>query len=443
MSPGSAFDFCSCDGWKNPVLCTTPMPSCWWEGYNDPCLNELMQQAIESNYDLAIAAERVLQARALAGISCSRLFPQLHLDPSISRESARAILDDFGLGDKTVRIEQRQYSFPFDLSYEVDLWGKYRNLCGAARKRFFASEYNRLAVYLTMTAETASLYFYLRTLDEEIHYLKQAVAVRTDYRDINVERLKRGIDSEIDVTRANLDLNLAESELEDALRLRGIAENGLALLLGYPACSFSLPSGPFPQCNLCPAPDLPSTLIARRPDIQEKIQQSLAALDEIGAARADFFPQFTLTGSTGLISPYFTDWFSWSSRFYSAIVSATQVLFDGGRLYSNLELKNAEYRERLLSYHKQVTLAFKEVEDALNDMYYRRRQTTAQEQAVLYAQDTSHLARQQYDCGLINYLLVADAEKTQLNTRRNFIRLQGSLFQSSVLLAKALGGNVL
>ena len=438
--PGNDFDYCTCPEWKNEVLCDEQLTPCWWNGYNDPCLNDLMDQAIANNFDLAIAAERVLQAKALAGIACSKLFPQVTLDPNISRESAKAILDDFGLGDRIVRIEQRQYSFPFDLNYELDLWGKYRNLNAAARERFFASEFNQRTMYLMITSETANLYFTLRTLDDEIRYLKQAVQVREDYRDVNLERLKCGLDSEIDVTRSNLDLALAESELEDAKRLRGLAENGLGLLLGYPACSFSLPPGSLPQCQICPSPDLPSTLIAKRPDVQEKFHSALAALNEIGVAKADFFPQFNLTGSAGLISPTFNNWFEWSSRFYNVIASATQVIFDAGRLFNNLDLKKAEYREKLLSYHKQVTIAMKEVEDALNEMHYRRSQTAAQELAVFYSQDTSHLARNQYETGLINYLLVADAEKTQLNTRRTFIRLQGSLYLASVQLAKALGG---
>lgn len=291
-----------------------------------------------------------------------------------------------------------------------------------------------------MTAEIATVYFTLRTIDEEINYLQKAVEVRNDYRAIAIERLQRGLDSEIDVTRANLDLALAESDLEDSKRLRGQMENALGMLLGYPACAFSLKPGLLPKMNLCPSAGLPSTLVARRPDIQEKMHIALSALQGIGVAKAEFFPQFSITGALGFVSPSFDSLFTWQSRFWAFAVNACQVIFDGGRLCNNLELKKAEYLQTLLEYQKQIVLAFKEVEDALNEIQYRRSQLEMQERAVLYSEDTSILARCQYDSGLINYLLVADAEKTQLNTRRMFIRLNGSLYLATVQLIKALGG---
>lgn len=444
MRPGSELDFDSCETWKTPLACCETPPLCpneaWWEGYGDACLNSLEEQAIANNYDLNIAASRILQARALVGIAFSTRVPQVNLNPSYTREEMLVTLSDFGLGSGYARVEERQVVFPLNFSYEIDFWGKYRNLEAAARERFFASELNAATVYLSLTAEVAAAYFNLRTLDEEVHYLEQAVKVREDFRDINEERLRRGLDCEIDVTRANLDLALAVTELEGAKRLRGLAENTLGLLLGYPACSFCLPAGTLPQKNLCPAPDLPSTLIARRPDIQEKMHAALAALQEIGVAKAEFFPQFSITGALGTASPNFSNLFTWQSRFWAFTVSAFQVVFDGGRLRSNLELKKAKYLENVLDYKKQVTIAFKEVEDALNEIQFRKAETASQEQAVLFSQDTSFLARHQYEAGLINYLLVADAEKTQLNARRLFIRLNGSLYLSSVQLIKALGG---
>lgn len=444
MNPEGEFDYCTCESWKTPLCCekTSPLSSCepWWEHYQDPCLNQLECQAIKNNYDLAIAASRILQARAVAGIAFSERLPNANLGFSYTREEALVNLADFGLGSKNVRADQRQLALSLDLCYQIDFWGKFQNLEAAARENFFASEYNRSAVYVSLTADVAALYFTLRTLDEEILYLQKAVQVREDYRDINLERLRCGLDCEIDVTRANLDLALAQTELENAKRLRGQAENAIALILGYPACNFSLEPGLLPIINLCPPPGLPSSLIARRPDIQERMHAALSQLQQIGVAKAEFFPQFSITGALGTISPTLDSLFTWQSRFWAFALNACQVVFDGGRLYSNLALKKAEYLQTILEYQKQVTLAFKEVEDALNEIHYRRNQVTSQEQAVLFSQDTSAIARSQYDSGLINYLLVADAEKTQLEARRMFIRLNGSLYIASVQLIKALGG---
>lgn len=444
MSPQGDLDYCACDSWKNPVACEETCPlsfdRSWWEEYGDLCLNNLEEQAIENNFDLNIAATRVLQARALAGIAFSDRLPHISLDPCYTRQDALMTLSDFGIGSNNVRVEQKQISFPFGVNYEIDFWGKYRNLDHAARERLCASEYNQIAVFVALTADVASFYFQLRTHDEEIRYLEKAVRVREDFRDINVERLKSGLDSEIDVTRAELDLALAVSNLEDAKRLRGLSENAIALLLGYPACAFSLESGSLPCVNLCPPPGLPSTLVTRRPDVQQKMHLALAALDDIGAAKADFFPQFSITGALGSVSPTFGSWFTWQSRFWSLAVCASQVIFDGGRVSSKLDLRKAEYLEHIYDYRKQIATAFTEVEDALNEIQYRQTQVNAQKQAVFYSEDTSHLARNQYDSGLINYLLVADAEKTELNTRRAYIRLHGSLYQASIQLVKALGG---
>ena len=442
VCPGTDLDYCPCPVWKSFLSCKEAflLHPQWWEEYQDPCLNQLEMQAIAHNFDLHIAAARVLQARALVGVAISNRLPHLGLDFSYKRESAFVTLQDYGLGSKNVRTHEQQASLPLDICYEIDFWGKYRHLDAAARERFFASQYNRDALFISLTTEIALLYFNLRTMDDEISYLQEAVQVRVDYRAIHAARLHCGLESELDLTRAKLEVALAESELEDVMRLRSQAENALALLLGQSACDFSLEPGHLPCRSLYPSPGLPSSLVARRPDIQQKMHLALGALEDIGVAKADFFPQFSLTGSVGSVCPSFASLLSWQSRFWALAVNAFQVIFDGGRLKSQLALRKAEYMETILDYQKQITVAFKEVEDALSELHYRQQQVDTLEQAVLFSQDTSLLAHQQYDSGLINYLLVADAEKTQLNTRRMFIRLNGALHSASLQLIKALGG---
>lgn len=413
MNPGTDLDYEFCDHWKgaapNPSDCA--VTTNWWEEYHDFCLNKLEEQALVNNYDLNIAATRVLQARALAGIATSTRFPHANLDVNYTREEALVTLADFGLGSHNVRIEERQIGCLLDLCYEVDLWGKYRNLQKAACEQLCASTYTQAAIIAALTADIAALYFTIRTLDEEIHYLQKALEIREDYLAINVERLQRGLDCEIDVTRAHLDLALARSEYEDTKRLRMQKENALALLLGANPSCFSLEVGLLPPMNIVPPLALPSSLVAKRPDIQERMHFALAALAEIGVARAECFPQFSLSAALGTVSPNLDLLFNWQSRFWALAVNACQALFDGGRRVNTLHLKQADYLQTLLEYQRQIILAFTEVEDALNEMHYRRNQFEAQEQAVLFSQDTALLARCQYESGLINYLQVADAEK--------------------------------
>lgn len=442
LSTGDDLEVCPPLEWKQTIDQENfePLQKRWWTLFEDPLLDHLVDEAIVGNQDLWIACGRILEAKALAGLAFSNRLPRVNLNFSYGKQQKLITLEDFGSGSNNQRVQQGEWRFPFDLQYDLDLWGKYTHENRAACEKLLANQYGYTNLYLQISSEVVLQYLILRTLDEEIRYLEEAVSVRETSRDINQARVDVGLDPEIDLSRASLELAIAQQELEDSKRLRALTENALAILLGVPASSLVIDPGTLPIKNPCPPPGLPSHLLLRRPDIMEKNHLVLASLEKIGVAKADFFPQFSLTGSLGTVSPSLSSWFTWQSRFWAIGYQAAQVIFDAGRLTSQLKEKEALYTQQVAAFQRQVTLAFKEVEDALNEVHFRRTQTEAQEKAVVFATDTAYLARSQFNAGLINFLQVADAEKTELENKQLFIRLNGSQYLASVQLIKALGG---
>ncbi len=416
----------------------------WWTQFHDPYLNDLMEQALEQNPDLWIACERIQEARALEGVAFSSRLPKVNLTPSWNKEGllfnpnqvTGNDIPNLGL----TRVIQESYDFPFNLSYEFDFWGKYCYADKAAQERLISTEFGYLSVVNILTTEVARVYFSLRTLDEEIGYLKSVVDVRSVYVDINKKRVAGGLDPEVDLERAKLEVMIAEGELLNAVRQRRLSENELAVLMGQQASTFCIPPGKLPERLVNVLPELPSELLLRRPDLNEQYRKIRAFFYEVGVANANFFPSISFTSALGTISPLLSNWFTWESRYWAFAFSAIQQIFDGGRLCNEKVATLARFRREKAVYQKMVYTAFREVEDALSDIHYRREQFQVQEYASQHASTTAYLARQQFDGGLINYLQVADAERTELDVKKRAIQLKGNAFAASVALIKALGG---
>jgi len=417
----------------------------WWRQFNDPVLDQLMEEALQSNPDLWVACERIQEARAIEGIAFSDRLPHVNLTPSWNKEGL--LFNPTQVTGKDIpnlpltRVVQETYAFPFNLSYEFDFWGKYCYADKAAQERLIATEFGYLSVVNILTSEVARIYFVLRTQDEEISYLKDVVTIRHLAVDINKKRVAGGLDPEVDLERAKLEVKIAEGNLLNAMRIRQLAENELAVLLGQQASTFCVNPGHLPKALVNVAPDLPSELLLRRPDLNEQYRKIRAYFYDVGVANANFFPAISLTGALGTVSPLLSSWFTWQSRYWAFAFSAIQQIFDGGRLCNEKDLTLARFRKEKGIYQRMVYTAFREVEDALTDIHYRREQFEVQWQAAEHATLTAHLARQQFEGGLINYLQVADAEKTELDVKRRAIQLKGDAFEASVALIKALGGS--
>lgn len=337
------------------------------------------------------------------------------------------------------RVEQQQYQFLFDFSYELDLWGKLKAREDQAHYLYQASNWEYEFVYQTIVTEVASLYLSLRTLEQEIQFLERSINIWEDTICINESRTEAGLDTEINLSRAKLEHALAEACLDHLRKKYAILENTLATILGKPASCWSLPQGEFPLCIPEIPEVLPSELLMRRPDIQQRGALVSAGRSEVDVALRDFFPSFSLTTSLGLASPFLGHFLKWQARYWNYAFFAIGSLFDGGRKEANVLKAKANFFQNFINYQKTVNQAFQDVEDALSTFRYTQLQYEAQGRAQDAAFDTFSLAKDQYETGLISYLLVADSEKTALETAKKKIILKGEAMLSWIRIIKALG----
>ncbi len=415
----------------------------WWKIFNDPVLDELETGAVADNQNLQAAVARVDEARAAARISRSRFFPELSLDPLLMRERTSAnqptpipIPPPFTLSSAHLNT----FSVPFDLSYEVDLWGRVRRSFEAARAQAEAGASDYQNVLLTLTADVAVNYFLVRSLDSEIDTLRRTVELRRESVRILNDRFETGAISEIELARAKTELTIAEADLADTTLQRAETLNGLALLCGKPAGSFEIAGRPVTAPPPLVPAGLPSSLLERRPDIASAERKLVARNAQVGVAAAGYFPVLRLTGQAGYLSAKADKLFSDDSRVWSVGPNVTMPLFTGGRTAAEVKQAEAAYQEALAEYRQTVLTAFKEVEDSLAQVVLRSEQAVAQGNAVALAERVAKLVNARYEAGAISHLEVADAQRQLLQQQRGEAELAGQRFAASIRLIKALGG---
>jgi len=414
------------------------LDSDWWRLFGDATLNQLEEQARAANQDLQVAMARVAEARATARIAESDFFPVITLDPTHQhqRTSGNLPLGSSAVEGKTTSDTQ----VPFDLSYEIDLWGRVRRTFESATASAHASEDAYGVVALTLAADVAQQYFSLRSLDAQDAILRDSVEVFREQVQLVEARYRAGLVSELDVAQARTQLETTLAQQADVLRQRAEAEHALAVLCGRAAPEFTVAPEPLalepPQV---PA-GLPSELLEHRPDVAEAEQQLVAANAEIGAAEALFFPQLRLTGAAGLESADFADLLKWESRIWSIGPSVSVPVFEGGRLRANLKGAKARYDQAVASYRQIVLGAFRDVEDALVGVRRRAEQGEAETRAVAAAVRAVAVAKSQYVHGIADYLQVIVADRTRLDLELAAAQTQQQRLVATVLLVKAVGG---
>ncbi|WP_020202347.1 efflux transporter outer membrane subunit [Cupriavidus sp. WS] len=414
----------------------------WWTVFGDDKLDALERQALEANQDLAAAAARLKEARALNQAARAGLFPTLDagFGPTREKLSAASQLQPDGTGIPQQTLWRAQAS----ASYEVDLFGRVASSVDAARADTQRGEALFRSVQLALQADVAQAYFTLRGLDAEAEVFAHTVSLREQALKLVQSRFDEGDISELDVARARAELATARADAMSVQRLRAASEHGLAVLLGKAPAEFSMPPAPLKAVSLRIPAGLPSSLLERRPDIAAAERAMAAANARIGIARAAFFPSLTLTGTGGFESATLGDLFKWSSRaFLLGPLAGTALnipLFDGGRRSASLANARAVYEEDVAKYRQQVLTAFREVEDGLSDLRILEAQTQTQADAVQSATRAADISRTQYREGAINFLDVIDAERTALQTRRAAVQLQSVQAAATVNLIRALGG---
>jgi outer membrane protein, multidrug efflux system len=414
----------------------------WWKVFGDTALDALEQQALEANQNLAAAAARVKEARALNQTARAGLFPTLDagFGPTRQRVSAASLFEPNGTNVPQQTLWRAQAS----ASYEVDLFGRVASNVAAAAADAQQSEALYRSVLLTLQADVAQNYFALREHDGQAQVFAQSVSLREQALKLVQRRYVEGEVSELDLQRAKAELASAQSDAMTVQRLRAASEHGLAVLLGKAPADFSLAANPLTPVDLRIPPGLPSALLERRPDIAAAERAMAAANARIGVAKAAFFPALTLTGTGGFESATLGDLFKWSSRAFLlgplAGTALTVPIFDGGRRKGDLANARATYEEDVAKYRQQVLVAFQEVEDNLSDMRILEAQTRTQDEAVKASNRAADLARVQYEQGAVSYLDVIDAQRTVLQARRTAVQLQGVQAAATVNLIRALGG---
>ena len=407
----------------------------WWTLFKDPELTELEETALRANQDLKAAMARVDQARAALRASKSPMLPSLAFNPSVNR--AKTSANTAQANGKTITFTDIR--LPFDLSYEVDLWGKIRRAVEAAEAQTRASVDDLALVLHTLEADVATTFYTIRSLDAQVTILDRTVASYRRQVDLMQTQLKAGLVGKITVVQAEALLYSTESQQADIRRQRADLEHALAVLLGKAPSDFSLPLKPLDLEPPSVPAGLPAELLRRRPDVAEAEANLAVASARIGIAVAQYYPDLQLTGSAGWESMSVRTLLDWQSRIWSIGASALAPLFEGGRLDANLEQARARHAELLAAYRSQVLIAYRDVEDALTDLHLRSDSAQSQAKAVDSAREYVRLADIQYRQGLLSYFQVIDAERTLLGNELSAAQLASQRLVSTVQLIKALG----
>jgi multidrug efflux system outer membrane protein len=411
----------------------------WWSVFSEPVLDTLQTQAEAGNLGLQAALARVEQARALARVSQADFYPALNGAARFTRFRTSGNAPS-PVGFPVPSFTLQQWETPLDLSYEVDLWGRVRRSFEAARHLAVGAEAARHAVLLALQADVALSYFTLKSLDREIGLLESTVEIRREALAIFRQRLQAGMLTEFEVNRGQVEVSSAEADLEAARRARAAEFNHLAVLCGKPPASFEvmIPTNMIPRPEILP--DLPSSLLERRPDVAEAERTLAARMAEIGVARAAFFPSLRLTAGGGFLSGELKDLFEWDSHVWALGPGVDFPVFAGGRNRAGLDRARAAYEEAVAQYRESVLVAFREVEDSLSALEYLSREVSARRTAADSASAAGAQAFARYQAGTVNFLDVVDAEQARLASLLAYERALRQQNLATVRLLKALGG---
>ena len=416
----------------------------WWEQFDDPVLNELIQSALKGNKDIKIAAARVEEFMGRYGTTRAALFPQVSASANASR-SRSTVNSPAGIvnpGDYVVLPSNPANTFQPSLnaSWEIDLWGKLRRATEASRADLLSTEEARRAVILTLVTAVASAYVNLRDLDTQLEIAQRTARSRGDSYRLFQLRFGGGVISELELSQVKSEYEQTLSTIPFIEKTIAQQENALSVLLGRNP-------GPVPRGKkidelVLPAvpAGLPSDLLTNRPDIRQAEQDLMAANARIGVARSLYFPTISLTGLFGFASTDLSNLFSGPSKTWSLAAPLTAPIFTGGAIRGQVKSAEAVQQQALLRYQQVIQTGFREVEDALIDQERSREQLEIQARQVESLRSYARFARLRFDNGYTSYIEVLDAERSLFNAELFHAQTKGVLFQALVNLYKAMGG---
>ena len=407
----------------------------WWDVYQDPILTQLIHTAIQQNYDVRIAAARVLEAQAQLGITRANQFPSASVGAGVFSQQSAQVSNLFPA------YEVNAGQLNLSVIWNLDFWGKYRRQTEAARAQMLASEWGQRAVISSLVANVATAYFQVRALDSELEIAKSTLESRQQSLQLTQTLFRHGSASDLDVSQSEQLVYTASEAIPDLERQIQQEENQLSILLGENP-------GPIPRGRTLteepvpvPVPaGLPSELLERRPDVRQAEGIIVAANAQIGVAKAAFFPSISLTGMGGLESNQLNRFISAPSQTWYGALSVTQPIFEGGALRSQLRLSRAQYQEAVLSYQQTVQNALEQVSNALIATQKNREFREQQEMLTRAAQRTDQLSEVLYKNGGASYLQVLTSETNDFAAEINLVQAQLNERLALVQLYESLGG---
>lgn len=410
----------------------------WRDFFLDDQLRALIAFALENNRDLRIAMGRVEEARAMFGIQQSARLPTLGIGGNAAIQS---MPDQLRAGGSSADSVSRVYQAGVGITaFELDFFGRVRNLSEAAYQQYLASGQAQRTVHLTLVAQVAESYFRLRAAELQRQLVESTLKSRQSSYDLIRQRYDAGVAGALDLNQAKSQLEQSRADLQEILRLEQLSQNALLLVLG--GTPQNLPAAaPFGHDQLVSGipVGLPSDLLVRRPDIIGAENSLLAANANIGAARAAFFPNISITGVLGFASGAMGGLFSGANRFWTFTPDLKMPLFSGG-VVGQLGLAEARKNIAVSQYEKTIQTAFREVADALAGEATYASQLDALRALEASASESLKIARLRYDNGIDSFLQVQAAEVTLFNAQRSYLQINLNSLMNRVELYKALGG---
>ena len=427
--------------WREGAPSDAAAKGAWWQRFDDAQLDQLQTQALANNATLAVASARLAQARAsVEGVSAAR-FPQLAVGTRDQRFRISANRPLSNYSAPNFSTVQNEFSLSFTVSYEADLAGRVQRTIEGARASAEQSAADLENTRLLLSADLAAAYFNLRALDIEIDVLTRSIALQQRAFDLISARHQLGAVSGLEVAQQQALLDNTRVQVDVLARQRGQFEHAIATLTGTAAPTFALA----PQVRVYVPPPIPigvpSDVLERRPDVASAERAMAAANAQIGVAKSAFYPSVLLAPSGGVDSRTIGTLFDAPSLLWSLGVSASQTLFDGGRLNANVDVAKAGYDGTVANYRRVVLTAMQEVEDGITGGASLERAHGQALAAVASARRVLDMATARYEGGATTYLDVITAQQSLLVAERQAAQLLGQRLLTSVFLIKALGGD--
>jgi NodT family efflux transporter outer membrane factor (OMF) lipoprotein len=423
--------------WKQAQPNDQNLDGNWWEMFQDPQLNGLELQVNVSNQNLKAAEAQYTQARALVRYNRAAYFPTITAGANASRNR---ISNNRPPSLTTNGRTYNDFQIPFELSYEVDVWGRIRRTVESYREQAQASAADLATVNLSMHAQVALFYFQARVLDAEEQLLNSTVTQYEQALELIENRYAGGIASDLEVQQATTQLETTRAQAIDVGVARAQYEHAVAILIGKPPADFSLAALPLTTPPPPVPAGLPSELLERRPDIAAAERRMASANAQIGVAKAAYYPTISLGATGGFESGVITTLISGPSALWSVGGSAIAPIFDAGRRRANVDLAKAAYDQTVANYRETVLTGFQQVEDNLAALRILAHEAQVQERAVLAAQKYLDLANTRYTGGVTSYLEVTTAQSAALTDELTAVSILGRRMVDAVTLVQALGG---